>query len=414
MRKFHFILLVVLFSCGKLQAQNGLLKGKISTDNILSMPIVGARVNINNTYQSISGGDGNFELNVPYGEYIMSIYMEKFDTVLVNIFINSKIIEKDIKLSSISKNPIKSNQPKTKKEEKNLTNECLAKYEIIDESETELDKGNVEVSHYVKKEVDHIRKLSCYFVLKDYQKGRLELLYQQSKSILIEDSIKSKISQKNYAEIGGLIWDNFNSSIIIDNNGNDISIATNIEQWKSLCDKDQPAYCYYNFVDTNSSLGLIYNYAAVRVLAPDGYRVPSKKDYEVLLEELKRTKQTNTLCSIIPYSSCAICYSCSANDYNTQLNFNLKPSGWLSVSKSKKDKWKDNGEDMYLWTMEAERNNSVLSGLGFAQFKSPSTIKTVDLNEVNNVGAMGNNVKIKEDFVFIEKYYGIFIRFVKN
>jgi len=42
----------------------------------------------------------------------------------------------------------------------------------------------------------------------------------------------------------------------------DMSIATNIEQWKPHCDKDQPAYCYYNFDETNSSLGLIYNYAA--------------------------------------------------------------------------------------------------------------------------------------------------------
>jgi uncharacterized protein (TIGR02145 family) len=181
-----------------------------------------------------------------------------------------------------------------------------------------------------------------------------------------------------------------------------------------LCDKDQAAYCYYKFDSDNENMGFIYNYAAVRVLAPEGYRVPSKVDYEVLLEELKRTKQTNTLCSIIPASSCAICYSCSANDYNTQLNFNLKPSGWLSVSKSKKDKWKDNGEDMYLWTMETEQNNSLLSGLGFAQLKSPSTIKTVDLNEINNVGAKGNNIKNKEDFEFIEKYYGTFIRFVIN
>ena len=209
-------------------------------------------------------------------------------------------------------------------------------------------------------------------------------------------------------------WTKENARIATDIDGIDLILAEDIDQWKSLCDKDQAAYCYYKFDSDNENMGFIYNYAAVRVLAPEGYRVPSKVDYEVLLEELKRTKQTNTLCSIIPASSCVICYSCSANDYNTQLNFNLKPSGWLSVSKSKKDKWKDNGEDMYLWTMETEQNNSLLSGLGFAQLKSPSTIKTVDLNEINNVGAKGNNIKNKEDFEFIEKYYGTFIRFVIN
>jgi uncharacterized protein (TIGR02145 family) len=301
-----------------------------------------------------------------------------------------------------------------KKQVEKSTNECLLKYERIDKSGTDLDNGNLEVSRFVKKEVEELNKLPCYYNLKDFQKVRLEMLYKQARNILYENDSKNQVNQKNYAEIGSLKWDNFNSSITIDNNGIDMYLAANIEQWKSLCDKDQPAYCYYNFDETNSSFGLIYNYAAVRDLAPEGYRVPSKIDYEVLLEELKRTKQTNTLCSIIPISDCNICYSCTANDYDTQLNFNLKPFGWLSVSKSKKDKWKENGEDIYLWTMETERKNSVLSGLGFAQFKSPSTIKTVDLNEINNVGAKGENVKNKDDFEFIEKYYGTFVRFIKK
>lgn len=209
-------------------------------------------------------------------------------------------------------------------------------------------------------------------------------------------------------------WKNKNAAIKIDNEGLDLNFAENINQWKIFCDKDQPAYCYYNFNENDSSLGLIYNYAAVRVIAPPGYHVPSKKEYDLLLEELKKNKQTNSLCSIIPNSSCSICYNCTENDYNTLLNFNLKPYGWLSVSKSKKDRWKENGEDMYFWTLETERKNSLLSGLGFAQFKTPSTIKTVGLNEINNIGAKGNNVKNKEDFEFIEKYFGTFVRFVKN
>jgi len=304
----------------------------------------------------------------------------------------------------------KESQPKKEKQ----INECLAKYERIDDSDEELDEGNIEIARFVKNEAEAISKLPCYFNLKDYQKGRLELLYQQARKILNEQQNNYQLNQKKYAEIGGLQWDNYNSIITIDNNGIDLSYASNIEQWKSLCDKDEPTYCYYNFDKTNSSMGLIYNYAAVRVLAPEGYHVPSKKEYDLLLEELKRTKQSNTLCAIIPSSSCSICYGCSANDYNYQLNFNLNPYGWLSVSKSKKNKWKENGEDIYLWTLEIERKNSLLSGLGFAQFKSPSTIKIVDLNEINNVGAKGNNVKNKEDFEFIEKYYGTFIRFVKN
>jgi uncharacterized protein (TIGR02145 family) len=233
-----------------------------------------------------------------------------------------------------------------------------------------------------------------------------------NKEISIQEN--STNQQVKTSSILTLNWQNENARYKTDIDGLDLNFAEKILEWKTFCEKDQPAYCYYNFDETNSSFGLIYNYAAVRVLAPEGYRIPSKKDYELLLEELKKNKRTNTLCSIIPTSDCNICYSCTANDYNAQLNFNLKPFGWLSISKSKKDKWKENGEDMYLWTMETERKNSVLSGLGFAQFKSPSTIKTVDLNEINNVGAKGENVKNKDDFEFIEKYYGTFVRFIKN
>lgn len=310
-----------------------------------------------------------------------------------------------------------SSQPKEqipKKQVEKSINECIAKYERIDNSDVELDEGNIEVAKFVKNEAEVLIKLPCYFNLKDYQRGRLELLYQQARKILNDGQNNSKIIAKNHSEIGGLKWDNFNSSLTIDNNGIDLVIAENSEQWKTLCDKDQPAYCYYEFNPSNNSMGLIYNYAAVRVLAPDGYHVPSKKEFELLLNELKKKKQSNTLCSIIKTSNCSICYSCSNNDYDTQWDFNLQPFGWLSISKSKKHKWKENGEDMYYWTLESERKNSLLSGIGFAQIKSPSTIKTVDLNEINNVGAKGNNVKNKEDFEFIEKYYGTFVRFVKN
>ncbi len=262
--------------------------------------------------------------------------------------------------------------------------------------------------------------------------GRMGVFVSNNSSIRISEisvacfsnntSNKNEISSQDNSEIQkerpafplSFEWKNKNEAIKIDNEGLDLNFAENISEWKTFCDKDQPAYCYYKFNENDSSLGLIYNYAAVRVIAPDGYHVPSKKEYQLLLEDLKKNKQTNTLCSIIPISSCTICYNCSENDYNTFLNFNLKPCGWLSVSKSKKDRWKENGEDMYFWTLETERKNSLLSGLGFAQFKSPSTIKTVDLNEINNVGAKGNNVINKEDFEFIEKYYGTFVRLIKN
>jgi uncharacterized protein (TIGR02145 family) len=294
---------------------------------------------------------------------------------------------------------------------KNSMKECLAKFENIIKSQTELEKGNLEVAMKVKKEIESLSYLTCYSNLNREKQNRIKYLDQIAIKV-IKDNEKAEIT-KNYSEIGGLRWDNFNSTETKDKDGNELSFAVNIEEWKELCDSNEPAYCFYNFDKNNSKIGLIYNHAAVRVIAPEGYRVPSKKDYELLLEELKKYKQTNTLCSIIPTYSCNICYNCNVNDYNAQLNFSLKPHGWLSVSKSQKDKWKENGEDMYLWTMETEKNNSRLSGLGLAQFKAASSIKTINLLEINNIGTKSKNVKL-EDFQYFETYYGTYIRFIKE
>ena len=68
---------------------------------------------------------------------------------------------------------------------------------------------------------------------------------------------------------------------------------------------------------------------------------------------------------------------------------------------------------MYLWTMETEKNNSRLSGLGLAQFKAASSIKTINLLEINNIGTKSKNVKL-EDFQYFEEYYGTYIRFIKE
>jgi uncharacterized protein (TIGR02145 family) len=208
-------------------------------------------------------------------------------------------------------------------------------------------------------------------------------------------------------------WTKENARIATDIDGIDLILAEDIDQWKSLCDKDQAAYCYYKFDSDNENMGFLYNHAAVRIIAPEGYRVPSKKDFELLLTDLKSSKRTSSLCRIVKIENCSICFNCKSDDYDGLTDFKLKPFGWLCITKSNNEIWKENKEDMYLWTLEKSRNSSMLSGLGLAQFKMPSTIRTVELKEINNIGSKGENMD-RDDYEFIEKYYGTFVRFIRN
>jgi hypothetical protein len=289
--------------------------------------------------------------------------------------------------------------------------ECNTKLDNIITYQAELEAGNLETAKNVKKELEVLSYLSCYSDLNREQKNRIEYLERTAKKV-IKDNEKPEIT-KNYSEIGGLRWDNFNSIETKDRDGNELTLATDITKWKELCDNDEPAYCYYNFNQTNSKMGLLYNNAAVKNIAPAGKRVAKVGDFEKLLESLKLSNSKFPLCSIIAPYSCTYCTKCSEYDYNKQTDFNYKPYGWLSVSKSGKVKWSENGEDMYYWTLDEEKTQAKLSGLGLAQFKSYSSIKNINLSEINNIGTKPKNLNLKE-FEYVEKYYGTFIRFVKE
>jgi hypothetical protein len=141
--------------------------------------------------------------------------------------------------------------------------------------------------------------------------------------------------------------------------------------------------------------------------------VPSRKDFDIFLQDLKNSKPSSTLCAIVDKDACSKCFNCKIDDYDKAVNFKLVPYGWLSVTKSNKEKWKENTEDIYFWTLESTRNNSMLSGLGIAQFKIPSSIVTVKLEEINNTGTKSPKIDL-EDFEYIEKYFGTYVRFIKN
>jgi uncharacterized protein (TIGR02145 family) len=80
------------------------------------------------------------------------------------------------------------------------------------------------------------------------------------------------------------IWQTRNLDVATFNNGDPIPLITNLTDWLNT---QGPAYCYYNFDPANGPIyGKLYNFFAVldgRGLAPAGYRIPSRNDFEQLI-----------------------------------------------------------------------------------------------------------------------------------
>lgn len=103
-------------------------------------------------------------------------------------------------------------------------------------------------------------------------------------SVLLLSSCKESY---NNVTIGEQTWMTENLSIDKFRNGDSIPMAKTREEWLEAGRNYQPAWCYYaNDSINNKNYGKLYNYHAVsdpRGLAPEGWRIPNAKDWEVLI-----------------------------------------------------------------------------------------------------------------------------------
>ncbi len=71
------------------------------------------------------------------------------------------------------------------------------------------------------------------------------------------------------------------------NNGDVIPEVTSFGEMRSVMENKSPAWCWYDFDETNQEFGKLYNIYAVkdkRGLAPDGFKIPSKADWQELID----------------------------------------------------------------------------------------------------------------------------------
>lgn len=96
-------------------------------------------------------------------------------------------------------------------------------------------------------------------------------------------------------KIGNQIWKVNNLNVDRFRNGDLIPEARSEEEWIRAGESKQPAWCYYeNDSYGEETYGKLYNWYAVndpRGLAPEGWHIPTKSDWEELIDYLGGEKQ---------------------------------------------------------------------------------------------------------------------------
>lgn len=97
--------------------------------------------------------------------------------------------------------------------------------------------------------------------------------------------------------VGKQVWMKKNLNVSVFSNGDSIFNARTNQEWDSAGRYGIPAWCYYDN-DSNyaHALGKLYNWFAVsdeRGLAPEGWRIPTKEDFDTLMHHVDSLANSN-------------------------------------------------------------------------------------------------------------------------
>jgi uncharacterized protein (TIGR02145 family) len=123
-----------------------------------------------------------------------------------------------------------------------------------------------------------------YVQIHDIKSSIRYLLQKEKKVSVNQENQVIEFPEKSEVIIGAQVWMTKNLEVTTFRNGNPIPQAASDEAWELAGKNKQPAWCY-----NGEHYGKLYNWYAVndsRGLAPEGWHIPSDKEWTALVKAL--------------------------------------------------------------------------------------------------------------------------------
>jgi len=120
-----------------------------------------------------------------------------------------------------------------------------------------------------------------------------DLSVQQTKKNTILDSIETEIKKYKSITIGKQEWMNEDLSVEIFLNGDSIFHAKSNKEWELAFKNKQPAWCYVS--NKKNEFDKFYNIHVLtdeRGIAPDGWKIPSICDWQILANHINKSQES--------------------------------------------------------------------------------------------------------------------------
>jgi len=118
--------------------------------------------------------------------------------------------------------------------------------------------------------------------------GTLENILEYKDNKVIKSTLfNEKGEEVPTVKIGNQVWTAQNFDISHDRSGTIFTQAKTDKEWEDAFFKRKPAWCYSIYQKENGpEFGKLYNWYAMEYVAPEGWHIPSKEEWETLLKSL--------------------------------------------------------------------------------------------------------------------------------
>ncbi len=226
-------------------------------------------------------------------------------------------------------------------------------------------------------------------------------------STLVTLLIFSTVFGQEFKEvkIGNQIWMSKNLNVDKFINGDKIAYASNPNQWLAFAEKKEPAWCYWEFDSKNSKYGKFYNGFVVidkRYVAPLGWKLPSVKDFEELLDYLNVNKVDgfNMNRNKVASSKLRSSFDWDYENGTNSSGFSAFPYGEVRTDlENKKVEFINFGSNALFWSNEIFTENETIYIL---QLKSNSKVICCD-GLVGDWYEQGHNIRLISDNLLVDR-----------